>query len=74
MSDGTARPVSSCTTSEEANGRTIMLEELVLIAALPEDTALLRPHHLPRAKIDGSFVGRILEKSSVTQEKTGSDK
>jgi hypothetical protein len=38
-----------------------MLKQLVLVAALPQNPALLRTNDLPWAKIDGSFVSGILE-------------
>lgn len=41
--------------------RTVMLKQLVLVAALPQNPALLRTNDLPWAKIDGSFVSGILE-------------
>lgn len=41
--------------------RTIVLEQFVLIAALPEDTALLRTHYFPRSKVNNPFVGSILK-------------
>lgn len=46
--------------------RTVVFKQFVLIAALPEDTALLRTHHFPRPKVNDPFVGGVLEEYSVT--------
>lgn len=41
-----------------------MFEKLVLVTALPEDTALLRTDNLPGAQVDDSLVGSVLKENS----------
>lgn len=40
---------------------TIVFEQLVLVAALPDDAALLGSHEIPWAQVYGSLVGRVVE-------------
>jgi hypothetical protein len=42
-----------------------VFEQFVLIAALPEDTALLGTHHFPRPEVNNPFVGSILKEYSA---------
>lgn len=43
---------------------TVVLEEFVLVAALPKDAALFRAHNFPGAEIDDTLVGGVLEENS----------
>jgi hypothetical protein len=42
-----------------------VLEQFVLIAALPENTTLLRTHYFPRPEVNNPFVGSILKEYSA---------
>jgi hypothetical protein len=44
---------------------TEVLQKLALVTTLPQDTAIFCSDNLPRTKIDGSFVGRILKQDTT---------
>lgn len=47
---------------------TKVFEQLALVAALPADTPLLRPHHFPGSQIHGPFFRSVLEEDSIAEE------
>lgn len=49
-----------------------VFEQFVLVATLPQNTALLRTHHFPRPQVNDSFVGSILKKDYCCLETRGS--
>lgn len=52
---------------------TKVFEQLALVAALPADTSLLRPHHFPGPQIHSPFFGSVLEEDSIAEESKGTD-
>lgn len=63
--EGSVLVLNPKTAGRGKGARTIMLEKLILIAALPKNTALLRPHDLPRPEINDLLVRSVLKQSSA---------
>lgn len=52
---------------------TIMLKNFALITALPEYATLVGTHHFPRAEINDTLVGGVLEKYSERNRRSEAD-
>lgn len=68
-STATIRYIADLGDGEEVSlALTKVFEQLALVAALPADTSLLRPHHFPGSQIHSPFFGSVLEENSIAEE------